>query len=136
MFTCEAYYTPAIIKLIDALIEDGYTSYRDLRDIDKYEISAQCIQALGDEAYSCIIESPDFNSTLSHFKKYLLSVNNDDAIDLAEMLRENAINYFSEAMDSIFISRCTEIRTIEKIETGFFRSVDHINGEIEWRRSA
>lgn len=100
--TC--YYDKSITKLIDSLIDDGYSSYSELRDIDKQEITAQCIQALGDDAYSCIIEPDDFCKTMSHFKKFLITCDSDEIQDMAEVMRKNAIDYFSDDMDTLFLN--------------------------------
>ena len=130
------YYNKALIKIIDGYIEDGFNSYSDLSESDKEIVTAQCIDILGDDAYSCIIDSENFHKTLSHFTKILRTADKDYSYELVDTMRKNATAYFIDDMDELFDERCRD-RYLEKMyDYGMKSYVDPINGETIWRKSA
>lgn len=129
------YYSPSILKQIDFFIEIGSQSFEGLSDADKDSLTSACIDVLGEDAYSCIIEE-NFMSTVSQFKKFLSSRSKDDSYDLADVMRENAENYFSKSLNKLFEERISENSVNSYLEHGMHQYVDRSNGEIVWRKSA
>jgi len=73
---------------------------------------------------------------MSHFKKFLITCDSDEIQDMAEVMRKNAINYFSDDMDTLFSERSRRRQYFNMKENGFSQFVDRTNGEVEWRVSA
>lgn len=132
--TC--YYSRSLLKLIDSLVDEGYSSYRVLSPADKDQVTAECISVLGDDAYACIIDSVDFYKTLKNFKLFLLSGKKDDAYELASIMKENANDYFDEPMNALFEERKSMLEYQDKIEHNFFPYTDQMDGSTIWRKSA
>lgn len=129
------YYSPSILKQIDFLIDLGYQSFDNLSDADKDILTSECIDVLGEDAYSCIIEE-NFMSTVSQFKKFLLSRNKEDSHNLADVMRENAVNYFGESLNQLFDERLLNNHVERQLEHGMHQYIDRRNGDKEWRKSA
>lgn len=130
------YYDKSIIQVIDNLILDGYKSYNSIDEHDKEIIAAKCINLLGDDAYTCLIDSPNLSKMLNLFKNYLLSSNQDSSYDLLEVMRKNATEYFADDLTDLFSERYDGIQSDINWEKGLRPSKDAINGEITWRHSA
>lgn len=131
-YISECFYTKPLLKLIDNLIDDGFRSYENLSDADKDNIVALCIDALGDEAFECIMASFD---TISNLKKYILTGKRDDAYDLAIMMRDAASDYFRDVMECLFIERLNQSESYNSLEHRlFYREKPEI--EEMWRKSA
>ena len=89
-------------KSIKHLINIGYTSFDQLIDFDKEKLIVQIISSLGNDAYNLIIDTPDFDKTLSHFKHFLLSDSINSAVSLAKTMRKNDIEYYTDKLNSLF----------------------------------
>lgn len=126
------YYHKDIIALINSYIDDGFTSYHSLPEIDQERISAECIKILGTDAYDCIIQSDDFDITLHHLKQYLLTGQREYALDLAETMSKNAVQYFTNIMDSLFSDMSSKKQYENNIACGLKISSNNLNGEIQW----
>ena len=122
------YYDKALLKLIDNNISDGFKSYSSLEDIEKELIAAQCIEILGDDAYTCIIESENFYKTLNHFKKFLRTADQSESYDLVQSMIKNAVEYFTDVMDLLFDERLCEFDSETMCDEGFYL-YQNINGE-------
>ena len=133
MYIPTCFYNPSLINLIDSLIDDGYKSYCSLSDAERDRVITLCIDALGDDAYSCIIDS---DHMIPDFKRYVLSCKHEDAVKLARHLHEAAVIYFSETMRNLFDERVNCHTSFSNIENNMFPHVDKNTGDIEWRRSA
>jgi hypothetical protein len=116
-------------KLIDDLIDCGRESFSSLRDTDKKELTAHCIRILGDDAYVCIINSEKFSDTLVSFKRFLTSCMHDEAIEMAEIMSQNAIKYFEEDLNSIFEERISYNNMMKGFETRHY-----VGYTREWRK--
>lgn len=101
------YYNSDLLKEIDDLIEEGNESYSELSMADKDRVTAKCIEILGDDAYSCLVEF-NLDSTLATLKKFIKSRSKDDSHRLANVILKNAEEYFTEAMDQLFDERRTD----------------------------
>jgi hypothetical protein len=102
------YYHKDITSLVEWYVESGHRSYRKLDIIDKEKLAATCINILGDDAYSCIIEPEEFSLTLQNLKKYLFLGQKEYAIDLAENMKLSAVKYFEEDLDELFAEKTIE----------------------------
>jgi hypothetical protein len=129
------YYSKSILSLIDTSIDLGKTSFSSLSDADKDDLINACIDELGEDAYSCIIEE-NFMKTVSHFKKFIASGNKEDSYKLASQMRTNAENYFSGNLEQLFEERLGHQEYEKCLFNGLFQYVNPLNGEIEWRKSA
>jgi hypothetical protein len=126
------YYHKDIINLVDGYLEEGYSDYDALDDGHKESLSTLCIKVLGNDAYEAIIDEKYLHLTLHHLTKYMLLGSREYAYDLAETMRKNAINYFSDVLNDLFNER-SEQKEIEcKIDAGLRPNVDRVNGEIRW----
>lgn len=132
----QCYYNKSLLKLIDRYIEQGFSSYSKLDEIGQEDITAQCIEILGKDAYGCIIDHEDFSSTISHFTKFLRTANQTHAYDLVQTMCKNAREHFVDVMDALFAQRDDEKYTDTMRENGLRPCIDRINGEISWRKSA
>jgi hypothetical protein len=132
----KCYYTKPLLKLIDDYISDGYKYYSDLDDLNKELVAAECMDALGDDAHECIVESENFCKTINYFKKFLRTAKEEHSYDLVQVMASNAIEYFSGVMDELFSERREDRFVISMVERGLTSHVDRINGEISWRKSA
>lgn len=130
------FYNKSLKKLIDNCIDDGFASYSSLDDIDKELIAAECIDALGDDSYPCIIEPAQFSQLLNHFTKFLRTAQSEYSNDLAQTMSKNATDYFADDMDHLFSERVSERKSEMMYEDGFRPEVDRVNGEISWRKFA
>ena len=133
MYIPACYYNTSLINLIDYLIDEGFKSYSSLSDAERDRIIALCIESLGDDSYSCIIDS---DHMMLDLKRYVLSCKHEDALKLACHLHEAAINYFCEPMTSLFEERLNHNRFTTNIESNLYQYGDRINGETQWRRIA
>lgn len=126
------YYAKPILKLLDSLIDEGYQSYVSLSEADQDRVIALCMDALGDDAYSCL----DLEETTSHLQKYILSFKPEDAVRLANKMRGKALSYFKDVMIQLFDERKAIYNSAVNFEHGFVSSMNRNSGESEWRRIA
>ena len=123
------------ILLIDKLIlDDGYTTYAKVDDLSKETLTVMAISALKGDAYNAIIDVPDFEGTLSDLTTYIMNGGIDEAVNLAETLKNNAIQHFDEHFDELFQERFDELECERKREAGLKPVIDHVNGEVRWSR--
>lgn len=130
------YYNSSLLSIIDSFIEDGIYSYKDLCESDKELITSECIKLLGEEAYCFLVESDQLSKVMSHFRKHLVSGNNDEIIDMVDAMKQCATSYFGDVMNDLFKQRTSHIEESIHYENGFFKYMDKSSGEIEWRKSA
>lgn len=126
------YHHPEIVEVIDLWIGDGYKSYHDLSDGIKEQLALLCMKHLGTDAYSCIIEPDNFTQTLHHLMKYMETGQKEYALDLAETMNKNAVEYFSDALSELFDERYADHEADIMHEAGFVTHQDRDNGEIRW----
>jgi hypothetical protein len=127
--------TLTVTDEIDRLImDDGYTSFEKLPDDAQNRLAAYSMDALGRDAYECIIEAEDFDGVLAELRQYLLNDNTENAIDLADHLRNNTREYFKRTLALLFEDRYSELECERKREAGLHPIVDHVNGETRWIR--
>ncbi len=123
------------IVLIDKLIlDDGYTSYAKVDDLSKEALTVMAIQSLNSDAYNAIIDVPDFDGTLNDLITYIMNGGVDEAVNLAETLKINAIQHFEDSFDELFSERFGELECERKREAGLHPITDHVNGEVRWIR--
>lgn len=132
----QCYFHKSLLQLVDRYIDEGFTSYSNLDEIGQEDITAKCIELLGDDAYGCIIDHEDFSSTLGHFVKFLRTAKSEHSYDLVNTMVKNAREHFSDVMDALFSIRDDEKYSDNMRENGLKPHVDHINGEVTWRKSA
>lgn len=126
------FYNQEIINFIDLWIDEGYEVYYKLDIGLKEKLTSLCIKQLGDDAYSCIIEPNDFTQTLHHLRKYIESGQREYALDLAETMRKNAVEYFDNVLSELYEERLNERQSLIRYELGLVPRIDKINGEISW----
>ncbi len=124
------YYAKPILKLLDSLIDEGYKSYSSLSEADQDKVTKLCMDALGDDAYSCL----DLEETVYNLQKYIMSCKPEDAVKLANKMRTKAHLYFKEAMTHIFEERKSIQKFNVNLDHGLINSLNKNTGETEWRR--
>lgn len=97
----ECYYDKSITSFIDRLIDDGYTSFDEILDVDKDILISKTINIMGSDAYDFIYDC----NFLSKFSKHLISNKRDEEHDLIETLKESANNFFSRGISELFQER-------------------------------
>lgn len=130
------FYNKELLSLINFYIDLNNKSYSSLNDSDKEIITAKCIEILGEDAYQCIIDSPNLANTLSNLSKFLKSGSSENAYDLVRTMAENATTYFEDTMNDLFDETIKQQHEFSMIEKGFSHYVDKVNGEISWRKTA
>jgi translation initiation factor 2B subunit (eIF-2B alpha/beta/delta family) len=87
---------------------------------------------LGGDAYNCIIDHENFDQTMHHLKQYLLTGERDYALDLAETMRKNALEYFADALDSLFDEKYSEWEYESNLSSGLKPMRYKDNNELRW----
>lgn len=126
------FYNKSITTLVDSLIRCGYSTFDSLSDFDKSELTAECLKVLGNDCYNAIIEHDNFELTVEHFVRYLLKGSHSDAYELAETMRKNAVEYFTDEIEELFSERLEDRNIGIKIELGLKPYKHADNGEITW----
>jgi hypothetical protein len=98
------FYTKDIINTIDSLIDCGYDSVDDISVADSDKLLVHCLDALGSDAYECLIDD-DFSPILTLLKKTTLSRSKEDALDLADMMNHVAKEHFKDDLNGLFAER-------------------------------
>lgn len=91
-----------ITALISNFIAEGITSFSGLDDMDKEELLVMAMSGLRDEAITAITHADDVDSTLKYLMRFIHRGGIDNALTLAETMRDNAMQYFSEQFETIF----------------------------------
>lgn len=125
-------YDQKIINAITKLIDEGYTSFESLEDIHQERLATMCLKYLGTDGYNCIIEPENFSQTIHHLIRYMETGQKEYALDLAETMNKNAIEYFSDDLNRLFEEILYSMDTREKLDAGFYPVKDKINGEVRW----
>ena len=128
----QVFYHQEIIDLINYFLNAGYESYRSLPEIDRQELTAACIHALGNDAYDSIIDHDDFDIVLHHFKQYLKTGKQEYALDLAETMAKNATEHFSQVLEDLFEEKFNHHEWQVNFESGLIPTKDQSTGELLW----
>lgn len=124
-----------LLKEIDSLIGEGYTSYGSLDDLDKDRLTVLSIRLLGKNAYECITDVNDFDDIVHRLTKFINTGSIDNAIELADAMREQTTQYFSKNLSQLFDDRVVEIECSIKRENGLKPIQHKDNGETAWIRA-
>jgi hypothetical protein len=128
--------SPRITNLINAQIDYGYESYSQLDSIDKELITAECIALLGNGASECIKDAVYLDNILSDLSVYLKKTDTDAKYDLIASLRDNAIKFYEDNLETLFqeliLDRRSEMSVDYHIEHGHHRDIDRDTGEASW----
>lgn len=95
------YYDRSITSFIDRLIDDGYTNFDEILDVDKDILISKTINIMGSDAYDFIYDT-DF---ISMFSKHLISNKRDEEHEMIETLKESANKFFSRGISELFQER-------------------------------
>ncbi len=134
-FIPKCFYSKEITNLIDSYIDQGCSSYHDLDDYEKENISAECIRILGNDAYVCLIESDNISNVFDNLIKFMKTSDMDYGYELLRAITSNAVDHFSNYIQHIFSERLDEFNNIKKLEKGLKPMVNINNGETTWRKS-
>lgn len=129
-------YDERIHGYISDLISRGSTSFYDLHDHERDLLTTKIIDVLGTDAYSIIIGSDDFDKTLTYFSNFLKTANKEDAFNLLDQLRKNALDHYAYDLNNLFEEIMESNKTSRKMDAGLFPYMDSNTGEIEWRKYA
>ena len=122
----------SLIKEIDSLISEGAVSYDSLDDVDKDNLTLISINLLGKKAYECITDVNDFDDIVQHLAKFIHTGSIENALSLAETMREQTIHFFSNNLSELFDDRLTNIECSIKEENGLKPIQHKDNGETAW----
>lgn len=135
-FIPKCFYDKKITSLINSYIQEGCGSYDELDDSEKENLTSECINILGDDAYTCIIEPQDFSKTIRQFSKYLKTADMDEAHELLNTMKKNAIEHYADYLNQMFLERIEEISYEYRKEKGFLPTKDMNTGELLWEKRA
>lgn len=130
----KCFYNDEIKELISDNVADGFHSYSSLNALAKQKLAAACIRALGNDAYGAIIDSELFTQTLKHFREYLINGKSDDLHDMASMMTESAIEYFTDNLDDMFYDTVSDQASDCYESLGYAHNTRADNGETYWVR--
>jgi len=117
---------------IDRLItDDGYNDFNKLPESDKSHLSA-VIMLNVKEAYEIIGESNRFNIMVEKLIEFMNHSSQYRAMNLAQTLRDNCIEYLSDYLSTVFQDRVASLEFSKKSEAGLHPITDWNNGEIRW----
>lgn len=116
-FVSKCYYNKPILSFINEKISEGHHSFYELDDNDKDILVIHCLNSLGNDAYTLLIEEQGFDKTLCLFKRFLSSANQLDAKDTLQSLRDTAANAITEEMNLLF----EEQISLHEIEKNYWR---------------
>lgn len=89
--------------IADLLIEYNYDSYSDLSESDKSGLLILLIEAAGRGSEAeCITESTHFDQLIYYLKQTLLNDTSENREKLAEVIKDNAIEYYDHTMKNLF----------------------------------
>lgn len=123
---------PEIIKQIKSHVGNGYDSFAVLPAIYKDNLIATCVASLGNHGIECITESHDAFLVLHHLMRYLTTGSKTHAADMAETVKKNAMEYFSNDLEEIFTEIYNDWEYDAHINAGYKPFKDNINGELRW----
>ena len=103
-----------LLKEIDTLIEEGATSYRSLSEIDKDTLTVISMRSLGKNSYECVTDVNDFDDIVHRLAKFIHTGSIENAVELADSMREQTTDYFSKNLSEIFDERFAEIECSKK----------------------
>ena len=124
-----------LLKEINHLIEEGATSYSSLSEIDKDTLTVISMRSLGKNAYECITDVNDFDDIVQRLAKFIHTGSIENAVELADSMREQTTDYFSKSLSGIFDDRFAEIECSKKREAGLTPYQHKDNGETTWMRA-
>jgi len=127
------YKSALVLRKIDEYISEGYTSYKQLPDDYKSELTVLCVQALGPDEAECIAEHRDFDCVVHLLNKYILSPTHENAYELAEKLKRNTTEYFENHLSEIYSEQFNYYEADLMREHGMYPHQHKDNGEIYWR---
>lgn len=123
-----------LLKEIDTLIDEGATSYSSLDEIDKDNLTLISLRSLGKHAYECVTDVNDFDDIVHRLAKFIHTGSIENALGLADTMREQTTDYFSKSLSEIFDDRFNEIECSKKKEAGLTPYQHKDNGETKWMR--
>jgi len=125
-----------LITLIDNLIlDDGYRSYDKLPDDTQAMLTAEMAVSAEDSGFfEVLTESKKSENNVYALIVFLRKNDTDNALMLANQLRENAIDYFHDTLSEMFDDRYGVLQSERNYEDGLHPIVDHVNGETRWVR--
>jgi hypothetical protein len=95
-------YKKDVKDFIQDRIHDGIKDFESLDELDQDKLVVMAMSLLEGDSYSCIINADDYDTMLGEMMRYIMTNSNENAYSLAETLRKNAIQYFTEDFNLIF----------------------------------
>lgn len=96
------YYDQKLISLIEDYIFDGCISYDALSEHQILMLISIVMDIFGDDAYEAITESDNLQLMLRYFKMYLKTAKREYALDMAEIMVQNASEYFKDNLSALY----------------------------------
>ncbi len=122
-----------IIELLDrAILDDGYTDYDKVSDDYKEELTVALMNHYDNE--SDFLLEYDFDNISAKIKTYITNSSTDNALDVADAIKETALKYYDDVLDDLFEKRKSDIEIERKEEAGLRPIIDKVNGEVRWVR--
>jgi len=135
-FLSECFYRKSIYKHVESLVDMGVNRYQDLTDSQRYKISALIIRELGADDFESLTGSDNCSDTMGIFAEALFNNSEESDKKLLTYIKNNAVANHGWQIDELIYEIKSTKRVGMMIENGFIPSVDNINGELTWRKSA
>lgn len=121
-----------LIKEIDSLIYNGETSFSSLDANDKDTLTVLEMSHRKQNAYECITDCNDIHQLTNQLIKFIYSGTSESAYELAELMRENAHEFYASDLSKLFNDRLQVIECETKKEKGLIPIQHSDNGETTW----
>lgn len=125
-------YDQQLIKEIDLLIENDNTSFQELEDIDKDTLVTLMMKSKKQNAYECITDSNNLIEITDKLNQFIYFGSNEIAKELADLMRESAIEFYTSDLTQLYDERFQSIQTDTYYEKGLKPVQSQTNGEISW----
>ena len=128
-------YAHQLIKEIDLLIENDNTSFESLDDLDKDTLVTLMMKSRKQNAYECLTDSNNLMEITEKLNQFIYFGSNEIAKELADLMRESAIQFYASDLTQIYDERFQSIQSDTHYENGLKPIQDQTNGEITWMRA-
>ncbi len=91
-----------IVSYIQFLVGEDHKNFSQLDEYEQENIVCRIIDVLGNDSYTLLTNSDDFDKTINLFSKFLKSSTPQDSYELASQMRTNAVNCYSFDLDMLF----------------------------------
>lgn len=114
-----------LIKEMDSIIDNGYTTYNDIPTKDLEHLLALCME---EEDVEWAVNTNVYKATV----KLLSDNDGGNEAAIAEAIKKSIKNYFYVSLCDAFHDRVAYRTNLMYEEKGMFSTIDKTNGEVTW----